>query len=105
MPDESFLARLGDSKALSAQERESLFSQMIMMANAPTQQLFFGVGVVDNFLIDAINIRQATREAMRRAIVELMRKIPTQNITTIAIDGRDNFQFDELPRSPIYIVG
>jgi ribonuclease HII len=30
---------------------------------------------VDNFLIDEINIRQANKEAMRRALVELLRKI------------------------------
>jgi ribonuclease HII len=33
------------------------------------------VGVVDNFMIDKINIKQANKEAMRRALVELLRKI------------------------------
>jgi ribonuclease HII len=31
--------------------------------------------VVDNFIIDKINIKQANKEAMRRALVELLRKI------------------------------
>ena len=33
--------------------------------------------MVDNFVIDEINIRQANREAMRRSIVEIKRKIDT----------------------------
>jgi len=31
--------------------------------------------VVDNFIIDKINIKQANKEAIRRALVELLRKI------------------------------
>jgi ribonuclease HII len=76
--------------------------------------------VVDNYIIDDINIRQANREAMRRAIVELKRKLTPQNKTPlnpplsggrqdlqleVLIDGRDNYVFDELDKKPIYIVG
>jgi hypothetical protein len=37
-------------------------------------------------MIDEINIRQANREAMRRALVELLRKIDNDNISSVVID-------------------
>jgi len=62
--------------------------------------------VVDNFLIDEINIRQANKEAMRRAIIEIQRKIPEElSEISVVIDGKDNYSFDELEQKPLYIVG
>lgn len=70
-------------------------------------------------MIDEINIRQANREAMRRAIIELQRKldliihpsIPSCNSkgkedfkVEVFIDGKDNYEFDELEKKPVYIV-
>ncbi len=75
--------------------------------------------MVDNYIIDEINIRQANKEAMRRAIVELKRKLnhPSPLLSKegkmseangggldVFIDGRDNYVFDELDKKPIYIV-
>ena len=61
---------------------------------------------MDNYLIDELNIRQANREAMRRAIVEVQRKIPEnfENISVV-IDGRDNYEFEELSQKPLFLVG
>ena len=53
---------------------------------------------------------------MRRALVEVMRKLKTHPQPlpikegskaefTVLIDGRDNYVFDELQDKPIYIVG
>jgi ribonuclease HII len=62
--------------------------------------------VVDNFVIDSINIRQANKEAMRRALIEILRKIPKDfTDVSVVIDGRDNYVFDELEQKPLYIVG
>jgi ribonuclease HII len=56
-------------------------------------------------MIDEINIRQANREAMRRAIIEIQRKIPQElSEISVVIDGRDNYIFDELDQKPLYIV-
>ena len=66
-------------------------------------QIFFWVWIVDNFIIDEINIRQANREAMRRAILELSRKISFKEIEVL-IDWRDNYDFEELKERPTYIV-
>lgn len=74
------------------------------------------MGVVDSFMIDEINIRQANREAMRRAIIEIKRKISAHPqpievkegredlIKSVVIDGRDNYRFEELDKKPVYIV-
>jgi ribonuclease HII len=55
-------------------------------------------------MIDEINIRMANREAMRRAIIEISRKIDPSKIKSTVIDGRDNYTFEELEKQPIYIV-
>ena len=67
--------------------------------------LFFGLGVVDNFFIDQFGIKQANREAMRRALIEIQRKIPKKyEIYSVLSDGNDNYVFDELEQKPLYIV-
>jgi ribonuclease HII len=42
--------------------------------------------VVDSFVIDEINIKQANKEAMRRALLELSRKIDFKNLESVSID-------------------
>ncbi len=58
-----------DSKKLTAKKRESLF-EIIM-----EQALAVGVGYVDSSVIDEINIKQASRLAMKKA-VEGLNHIP-----------------------------
>ena len=42
---------------------------------------------------------------MRRAIVEIQRKIPEEfSEVSVVIDGRDNYAFEELEQKPVYIV-
>jgi ribonuclease HII len=60
--------------------------------------------MVDNFVIDEINIRQANREAMRRALVEILRKVDAKKIEGVEIDGNDNYTFEELKKQPKFIV-
>lgn len=104
MPSEEFLARINDSKKITEKKREALYEELIAMSLWDKPQVFFGVWMVDNFVIDEINIRQANREAMRRAIVELSRKINTDNINSVMIDGNDNYEFEELEKKPIFVV-
>lgn len=105
MPDKNFLAQINDSKKLTEKKREALYEQLIARSTWETPQVFFGVWIVDNFVIDEINIKQANREAMRRAIVELLRKIDPEKISTVMIDGNDNYEFEELVKKPIFIIG
>lgn len=57
-----------DSKKLSAKKRETLNKEIIEKAKA------IGIGVVDEKVIDEINIKQATRLAMRTAVSDLKDK-------------------------------
>lgn len=103
MPAKTIITEVNDSKKLSEKKRELLYDNLIDLAEKG--KLFFGVWMVDNFYIDEHNIRQANREAMRRSIIEIKRKIPEdfENISVV-IDGKDNYEFSELDQKPLYLV-
>ncbi|MCD5397658.1 ribonuclease HII [candidate division NPL-UPA2 bacterium] len=65
LPRDIFLPSVDDSKKLSSQKREEVFSEIGKGARA------IGVGVVGEVTIDRINILQATYLAMRQAVAEL----------------------------------
>jgi len=102
-PSKEFINKLNDSKKLTEKKREEIYKELIEMSRWKKPQIFFWVWIVDNFIIDEINIRQANREAMRRAILELSRKISFKDIEVL-IDWRDNYDFEELKERPTYIV-
>lgn len=60
------LPGLNDSKQLAAADRERLYGLIIEQAVA------YGIGVVDVDYIDTYNILEATKEAMRRALGQLI---------------------------------
>lgn len=64
LPDEFYLEGLNDSKKLSLSKRERYFAYIKEHAD-------YGVGIVSNEEIDRLNIYQATKLAMRRAICDL----------------------------------
>ncbi len=68
MGKDNFIEGVKDSKKLSAKKRELLNDQIIKKAMA------IGIGVVDEKTIDKINIKQATRLAMKIAVEELKDK-------------------------------
>jgi len=67
---------IDDSKALSVARRERAYREIL-------EKALVGIGIVDEKTIDAINILQATRQAMRKAI-EALGVSPGH----ILIDGR-----------------
>lgn len=73
----SWIRDLRDSKQLSALQREALFPLIERHAE-------WGIGVVSAQVIDQINILQATRLAMRRA-VEALESPPD----ALIVDGRE----------------
>lgn len=104
-PEEKFLKKLNDSKKLSEKKREEIFKEIINLSNE--WKIFFWVWVVDNFLIDQINIRQANREAMRRSLVEILRKLgePLKSKKVeVYVDGKDNYIFEELEKQATFII-
>jgi ribonuclease HII len=64
---DEFLSGINDSKKLTKIKRKKVFEQLQKKAK-------FGVGVVDEKTIDAINILQATKLAMRLALEDLQKK-------------------------------
>lgn len=65
LPQGWVLEEINDSKKLSEKKREKLYD--VIMENA----LAVGVGFVDAGTIDQINIKQATRLAMKQAVEKL----------------------------------
>lgn len=64
----SLLNLINDSKTLSKKKREMVFQQLI---DLPQNQFCYGIGLATVEEIDQINIGQATRLAMQRAIASL----------------------------------
>ena len=62
LPEGLIIEGVDDSKKLTAKKRESLFETIM------EQALAVGVGHVDSRVIDEINIKQASRLAMKKAI-------------------------------------
>lgn len=65
LPRDMILEDVDDSKKLSPKKREKLYDLIMEQAIA------VGIGFVDAQTIDAINIKQATRIAMKKAVDEL----------------------------------
>lgn len=65
LPKEYQLLGVNDSKKLSEQKREALYDEISKQAKA------IGIGIVDNEKIDEINILNATKVAMKKAIDKL----------------------------------
>ena len=97
-----FIKEITDSKKISEKKREIIFEKLVDFSL--NNEIYFWVWVVDNFQIDKINIKQANKESMRRALLELLRKIKKENIDSVLIDGNDNYEFEELDKKPIYVI-
>ena len=89
LKNKRFKARITDSKKLTARERQTAFEEI-------TRKSFFALGWVNKSGIDSINILEATKLAIEKAINRLFiqlcreKKIPKQNLqkkTCFLIDG------------------
>lgn len=105
LPDKAFLDIITDSKKITEKKRKEIFEQLIEMSQLEKPKIYFWVWVVDNFYIDKHNIKQANKEAMNRALLELSRKIDFKNISWVFVDWNDNYVFDILEKKPNYVVG
>ena len=69
IPQGLILPGVNDSKQLSSSQRDLLYAQIL-----DTRVIDYGLGIVDHLTIDAINILQATLQAMAQAISQLKQK-------------------------------
>nr|WP_309099335.1 ribonuclease HII [Fredinandcohnia onubensis] len=68
LPQDAFLPGLNDSKKLTEQKREELFQQITECA------ISIGIGIIPAEVIDEVNIYQATKQAMKKALLGLSEK-------------------------------
>jgi ribonuclease HII len=80
LKDTRFNNRIDDSKRLSFLQRERAFREIIDKST-------FGIGVVNERIIDRLNILQATRLAMEQAVKVLCKKLKSKDKLCILVDG------------------
>jgi ribonuclease HII len=90
LPCDYLLARLNDSKQLTAEQREDLFIQIVS-----DSRIIYGIGIVSVERIEQINILRATFEAMQQSVASL-----SQKPDYLLIDGNQLPAFD-CPREGI----
>jgi len=69
LPNDFSVLGINDSKKLTEKKREELYDVIM------EQSLACGIGIVDNFVIDEINILEATKRAMSLAVREAGQKL------------------------------
>jgi ribonuclease HII len=81
LKEQSFVNRIDDSKKLSPLQREKAFPEIVDKST-------FGIGIVDEKIIDRINILEGTRLAMEKAIGQLLSKLKyNKRRIHILVDG------------------
>ncbi len=84
LPKDFKLDGLTDSKKISEKKREEFYEYII-------NNSIYGIGEASNIEIDELNILNATKLAMKRAIDEVNKKT---KIDYLLIDGNMKFDFD-----------
>ncbi len=100
MPEDSFIEGVNDSKKVSEKKREKLYDLILEEA------LGYGVGIIDQKEIDEINILNATKEGLTRAIKELEKDLKEKNgkLTkpdVIFVDALTKIDTDNIPYKSI----
>jgi len=90
LPEHAFVSRVDDSKKLSPAQRERAFLEI-------TRDSLYGIGIVNEQVIDRLNIYHATRVAMEIAVERLLEKlpVPAEGRIQAIVDG------NMVPRVPI----
>lgn len=81
---------IDDSKKLTSKDRDELFSTIV------NSSVSIGIGIVDSWMIDRINILQASLKAMEEAVIALSRK-PDH----ILVDGIRKIPNIQIPQTSI----
>lgn len=97
LPENFSVLGIDDSKKLSEKKREDLFEKIVKNA------LAYGIGIVDNNIIDEINILEATKLAMTQAIesAESMLKEKTREGIGFLLTDAVELKGVLIPQNPI----
>ncbi len=71
--DDFYLEGLTDSKKLSEKKREKFYDYIIKNST-------YGIGIIGPEKIDEVNIYEATKLAMKKAIKEVQKQIPLEHV-------------------------
>lgn len=94
MPKGVLIEGVNDSKKLTAKKRESLYDKILEAAIA------VGIGQVDPVTIDRINIKESTRLAMKKAILNLKDKQDNKVLPDYLLIDAEEVYID-IPQSSI----
>ena len=83
----SFKNRIDDSKKLNPISREKAYAEII-------KKSIFGIGIVNEKIIDRINILEATRKAMVRAVTSLTAKFKKLRVSRVHVIVDGNMPID-----------
>jgi len=83
----NFLNRIDDSKKLSSNLRDKAFAEI-------TEKSIFGISIVSEKVIDRINILEASRQAMARAVFSLIKKIENAQALQVHVIVDGNMRLD-----------
>ena len=90
-----FINRIDDSKKLTASAREKAFLEIL-------KKSLFGIGIVNERVIDRVNIAVATRMAMEEAVSSLLKKISAGKYLRMHVIVDGNMPLDaSLPHTTI----
>lgn len=82
---QKFPDNLNDSKKITEKNREKIFEKILQFEKDGL--LYYGVASVSAEIIDEINIREATKLAMKNSYLNLLEKYDNIKIDTIIVDG------------------
>ena len=82
---ENFPNNLNDSKKITEKNREKIFNEILQFEKDGL--LYYGVASVNAEIIDEINIREATKLAMKNSYLNLLEKYDNIKIDNIIVDG------------------
>lgn len=89
------MAKIDDSKKLSEKQREFFYEQL-----TSHPEIIWGVGIVSEKVIDKINIFEATKLAMKKALRQAQGKLQSE-IEFLVLDGNFTLSKVTLPQKPI----
>ena len=91
LSDDFDLIEINDSKKLSEKKREELFPLI------KEKSVAYAIGMVSQEIIDGINILEATKMAMRGAVLNLNEKLKEKSIGEIDMLLIDALTLDNMP--------